>query len=604
MGRDVRAWPMLALLLLVILVAIGCVLWFMNEAVRNERMAVREKLGEAYRGHLAFVQAQAARRWNAWREQLDGVEPAPARFEHCVRENLADGAVCFDEHGAIAHPRPARPPSADAANSGAELQAALRALVQDGKKDEAVQFVIEKLATQDDALDAQGRVVAANAELLALDLLADKADARFQQIAARLRRRVADYATSKLPSTQRRFIMRELQRLDSGAGPTDFAPALAAEDLAASYLETNSALPTDGALHPAGIPDLWIVLSPARRTLALLTDARVRSQIDDAMHDSTLPRGVGIKVFSPRDEATIDAALVTAPLGAAFPGWRLALFLDDRTFLDTEAAKRVKFHIVLACVVIATMSVLTLLIARSFGRQVQLTRLKNDLVATVSHELKTPLTAMRALVETLLDSERLDEKTTREYLQLLARENARLSRLIENFLTFSRLERSRYSFALAPLRPERLVESAVAAFGDRANTPGCTLESHVAPNLPAIRGDADALSTALLNLLDNAWKYSGDEKRIVLRCDATNGHVRLAVEDNGIGLSPRDQQRVFHRFYQADQRLARTAGGCGLGLNIAQSMVEAHDGSLTVRSEPGRGSTFTIELPAIPDSAR
>jgi signal transduction histidine kinase len=105
--------------------------------------------------------------------------------------------------------------------------------------------------------------------------------------------------------------------------------------------------------------------------------------------------------------------------------------------------------------------------------------------------------------------------------------------------------------------------------------------------------------TALLNLLDNAWKYSGDVKHIVLRTKARNGNVCFAVEDNGIGLTPRESKRVFRRFYQTDQGLSRSVGGCGLGLNIVQSIVEAHHGSVRVESEPGRGSTFTIEIPAV-----
>ena len=226
-------------------------------------------------------------------------------------------------------------------------------------------------------------------------------------------------------------------------------------------------------------------------------------------------------------------------------------------------------------------------------------RLKNDLVANVSHELKTPLTAMRALVDTLLDTERFDEKTTREYLQLLATENARLSRLIENFLAFSRLERNKFKFQFESIDPKQVVNGAVAAMGERAGK--VTVEA--AAQLPSVRGDRDALVTAMLNLLDNAWKYSGDEKRIVLRAEARNGVVCFAVEDNGIGLSPGETKRVFRRFYQTDQRLARTAGGCGLGLSIVQSIVDAHHGSVRVESEPGIGSTFTIEIPAVTEGA-
>jgi signal transduction histidine kinase len=287
--------------------------------------------------------------------------------------------------------------------------------------------------------------------------------------------------------------------------------------------------------------------------------------------------------------------VATASLGLELAGWRLASSLDDRTFFNTAADRRVARYLVVGSIVIAAMSVLGLLIARGFGRQVQLARLKNDLVANVSHELKTPLTAMRALVDTLLDTERFDEKTTREYLQLLATENARLSRLIENFLAFSRLERNKFKFQFESIDPQQIVGGAVAAMGERAGK--VTVEA--ASQLPAVRGDSDALATALLNLLDNAWKYSGDKKHIVLRTKARNDVVCFAVEDNGIGLSPGETKRVFRRFYQTDQRLARTAGGCGLGLSIVQSIVEAHQGSVRVESELGRGSTFTMEIPIL-----
>jgi signal transduction histidine kinase len=210
--------------------------------------------------------------------------------------------------------------------------------------------------------------------------------------------------------------------------------------------------------------------------------------------------------------------------------------------------------------------------------------------------LKTPLTAMRALVDTLLDAEKPDEKTTREYLQLIAAENTRLSRLIENFLTFSRLERNKFTLDFTRIAPSEVVASAVAAIGERRHG----IKADVPSSLPAILGDSGALVTALLNLLDNAWKYSGEEKQIVVRTGQHNGSVRFTVEDHGIGLTPSECRRVFNRFYQTDQRLSRSVGGCGLGLSIVQSIVAAHRGTVQVASEPGRGSTFAIEIPAAP----
>ena len=547
-GRDVRAWPMLLLLLVVVLVAIGCVLWFMREAMGNERLAVREKLAEAYRGQLVLIQAQLIDRWNQQLGRLDGTEGDSARFARCVREHLVDSVVCFDEQGRVTYP-----------------------------------------------LLSEARNTAANTELFALESSTDKTGPQFKEMAARLCDRVNDYSTDTLSSAQRRFLMHELQRLEPG---WEF-PTLVAEELAARYLEANPVFVHAPTLHATELRDVWSVGSSNRLTLALFTTTGLQGKLNDLIHDPALPKGVSLAVISPGDDVMTESTVATASLGPELAGWRLALSLDDRTLFNTAADRRVGRYLVIGSVVIAAMLVLGLLIARGFGRQVQLARLKNDLVANVSHELKTPLTAMRALVDTLLDTERFDENTTREYLLLLATENARLSRLIENFLAFSRLERNKFKFQFESIDPQQVVAGAAAAMGERAGK----VIVEAAGQLPSVRGDRDALVTAVLNLLDNAWKYSGNEKHIVLRTEARFGVVCFAVKDNGIGLSPGETKRVFRRFYQTDQRLARTAGGCGLGLSIVQSIVDAHHGSVRVESEPGIGSTFTIEIPAVAEGA-
>jgi len=241
--------------------------------------------------------------------------------------------------------------------------------------------------------------------------------------------------------------------------------------------------------------------------------------------------------------------------------------------------------------------VLALAVGGTISRQMRLARLKNDLIATVSHELKTPLASMRVLVDTLLEGRCKDERQMREYLQLIARENERLSRLIDNFLTFSRMERQHRAFEFAPVELAEVVSAAAGAVQDRFAAEGCRLNVEVAPDLPTIRGDRDALVTVLLNLLDNACKYTQDEKRVEVRAYAEADAVCLAVSDNGIGLSRRAAKKVFDRFYQVDQSLSRSAGGCGLGLSIVKFVVDAHAGRISVDSQPGRGSTFTVKLP-------
>ena len=247
---------------------------------------------------------------------------------------------------------------------------------------------------------------------------------------------------------------------------------------------------------------------------------------------------------------------------------------------------------------IGIIAVLGLTVARYLSRQMKLTRLKNDLIATVSHELKTPLASMRVLVDTLLAGRCEQPDRQREYFQLIAGENERLSRLIDNFLTFSRMERNKRAFEFADLRVEEVVAAAVESVRERFDSPGCRFEVDVAADLPPIVGDRDALITVLLNLLDNAWKYSPGDKRITLRAYSTDGGVCLAVADSGIGLSRRAARKVFERFYQVDQSLARGAGGCGLGLAIVKFIVDAHGGTIDVESRPGQGSRFIVRLPA------
>jgi signal transduction histidine kinase len=230
----------------------------------------------------------------------------------------------------------------------------------------------------------------------------------------------------------------------------------------------------------------------------------------------------------------------------------------------------------------------------------RLTRLKNDLIATVSHELKTPLASMRMLVDTLLEGRYRDQGQVTEYLQLIGRENQRLSRLIDNFLAFSRMERNKHAFQLAKVPVAEIVAAAVEAVQERFAGPGCQLEVEVAPDVPAVVGDRDALVTVLLNLLDNAYKYTREQKHVCVRAYSANGQVVLEVRDNGIGIPRRAQRRIFERFYQVDQSLTRKAGGCGLGLSIVQFIVTAHGGSIGVASDMASGTTFTVRLQAAP----
>jgi signal transduction histidine kinase len=278
------------------------------------------------------------------------------------------------------------------------------------------------------------------------------------------------------------------------------------------------------------------------------------------------------------------------------PDWTLALYLNGPDPFASAAARQNQAYLWTGILAIAFIAALAAAIAGYITRQIRLTGLKNDFIATVSHELKTPLAAMRVLVDTLREGRCTGEQQAREYFDLIARENQRLSRLIDSFLTFSRMERNKRAFTFAAVDVAEVLHAAADTVAERFAAPH-QLELVVEADLPRAWADRDAVMTILLNLLDNAWKYSGETKRVLLRASADNGMVKIEVVDNGIGLSRRALRRIFERFYQVDQTLSRGAGGCGLGLSIVKFIVDAHGGRIDVRSEVGSGSTFTVRLP-------
>jgi signal transduction histidine kinase len=201
------------------------------------------------------------------------------------------------------------------------------------------------------------------------------------------------------------------------------------------------------------------------------------------------------------------------------------------------------------------------------------------------------------LVDTLREGRYADAKQASEYFDLIAHENERLSRLIDNFLTFSRMERNKRAFEFTSVNVADAVRAAVAAVRERFSSPESRLDVDLPADLPLVRADRDALVTVLLNLLDNAWKYSGDDKAVKVRAFADDSGVFVEVADNGVGMSRRAVSRIFDKFYQVDQTLSRKAGGCGLGLAIVKFILDAHGGSIDVKSQTGKGSTFTVRLP-------
>jgi len=227
----------------------------------------------------------------------------------------------------------------------------------------------------------------------------------------------------------------------------------------------------------------------------------------------------------------------------------------------------------------------------------RLQTVRRDFVANVSHELKTPLTAIQGLLETLLDDPSADPETSRRFLEKARDQANRLSTLVNDLLSLSRLEATGVTADAEPIDARRPIESAIDSLQLVAEARRVRIDKSLPPEPVSIRGDSQALQDAVRNLVDNAIKYSPEGSTVDVRLRASPSSVVIEVEDHGVGIEPRHQERIFERFYRVDPARSRELGGTGLGLSIVRHVALGHDGAVSVDSKPGRGSTFRILLP-------
>lgn len=298
-------------------------------------------------------------------------------------------------------------------------------------------------------------------------------------------------------------------------------------------------------------------------------------------------------------EAALGTArpLASRALGPPLQDFRLVVLpLGEDPAALASTRNRVLYGVLLALFYL-TLALGVVYTARTLYREARLSRLKTDFVSLVSHELRTPLTSIRLFIETLELGRVENPEQTRQVLAMLSKETARLSEMIEGVLDWARIESGKQAYHREPRLVQELLDASLAAF--RAQRASAPLEPLVEleANLPPVQIDLAAVAGALLNLLQNAYKYTGEDKRILVRARKERRGVAIEVQDNGIGIAPKEQKRIFERFYRVDDLLARRTEGSGLGLSIAQRIVQANGGRITVRSRLGEGSTFTIHLP-------
>ncbi len=238
------------------------------------------------------------------------------------------------------------------------------------------------------------------------------------------------------------------------------------------------------------------------------------------------------------------------------------------------------------------------LIFKNITRQVELSQLKSDFVSSVSHEIRTPLALITMYIETLEMGRIKDEGKIREYYNVILNETTRLSGIVNRILNFSQIESNKRKYFPSETNLNETVENAAKTFIYSIENKGFTYTFAPDPGLPLIFIDREAIADAFMNLVDNAIKYSSNEKEIVVRTGIDDGYVYVEVKDRGIGISEKNQQFIFDKFYRVtENNLANKAKGSGLGLAIVKHIMDAHNGKITVKSSPGNGSAFRLSFP-------
>lgn len=630
-GADRTITYTLALLVVAVVVPTALLLLFATVAMRNEQLAARQQLVDFYRHELRKEHEALVATLDDWRARLAKLatikDPA-TQFAAALHATDFEAALVFDQAGRIVYPRAPRAtdvtldedsvarwarlqavywlatlgcladPSQllSPAEQGALYQAQIGQLLRRGDHAAAMRLVEAGCIEGDrrHAIDSAGRSLAVSVCMLLLECLPDDDPCRddrhqVQEWLAALSR---DYG-QPMTAAQRRLLLRDFRQYDDRAAQR----LLHGEELASTLCTVVT--------RPARDEPQWLrlqghnyLLVPAVEgsLVAVASADFVAQQLAKRSDRASSGVAIPMRLTQPGVPAEDSTSLLSEPLSGWLDGWRLSIDEASTRMLASQSRQRLLLYgwtTALAVLAVGAIGGWTSLALR---RQYRLAQLKNDLLSTVSHELKTPVAAIRVLVETLLDRECAPGEL-REYLTLIGRENLRLDRMVQSFLQFGRIQRQQLQLQFAGVRLSDVIDESIQAVGDPLRSPDCKLNVVGVDALPLMSVDRDALVTLLVNLLDNALKYTPSDKHIEIRAEQNDKQVVLSVSDNGPGIPPAAAHRLFEPFYQANRSLNRSSEGFGLGLSIARAIAEEHGGTLRAATRREGGSVFTLTLP-------
>ena len=280
-----------------------------------------------------------------------------------------------------------------------------------------------------------------------------------------------------------------------------------------------------------------------------------------------------------------------------FPLWFVELYQNDPDLFETFLFSRRGIYF-LAFILLAGILLFGLILTnRTIAHELELSKMKSDFVSTISHEFKSPLSSIRQLAEMLQSGRVPSEDRRQEYYDVLVEQSERLTLLIDNILDFAKIEEGRKVFNFQIINVGALLQEMVSVIQDQVRHKDFVIQLEIEKHLPAIKADRESITQAITNLIDNAVKYSGEARNIIVRALEEEQYLIIAVKDFGIGIKKEELDKIFDRFYRGGDELTRTVKGSGLGLTLVKQIVEAHHWKVSVESEVGQGSTFTVTIP-------
>jgi signal transduction histidine kinase len=384
-----------------------------------------------------------------------------------------------------------------------------------------------------------------------------------------------------------RWIKRYIQKLEQSLALQEDFPSLV------SLIYPKNQNKEDEPVWLSYGEEPWLIslALPPARLQPLLVVVHAQDILSSLKQDS-----VFMQSFPTGFQFITDESSEGESLGENFRGLRIAFDTGEIEALSKQWRFQPVFYLLALLLVLSVTLFGAYLLLRDVRREVRMAEMRSQFVSSVSHELKTPLTAIRMFAETLRLGRSKSKKAQEEYLDTIVSESQRLTRLLNNVLDFSKIEEGKRIYRPEPASLSEIVQTAARAMEYPLSQQGFKLHVQAEEGLPDVPVDRDAIEQAILNLLHNAMKYSGASRDIDLRLQKKDNHALIQVIDRGVGIDPKEKERIFEKFYRISSEENKRLPGTGLGLTLVSHIIKAHGGRIEVESEPGQGSTFSIYL--------